>query len=308
MTLQQLKYIVAIDDYRHFGKAAESCNLTQSTLSLMVKKLEDELDVIIFDREAHPVAPTRIGREIIDRAKVVLYNAEQISEMTKSERTVLSGPLRIALISTVAPILVPGLFKHIWANHPAIGLQTQEMLTDTIRDRLHKAEIDMGILQAPVEDPELLEIPLWTEALYAYVSESDPMYPMESIQADSLLNRSIWIMKDGVRLWEVTHIPLAGDVHYEHYFEGGRIGTLVQIVNENGGLTVIPETHTGIILYSQQKNLRPITDPVLRRTVSLVIRKDYIHEAKLNVVIRAVKSVIPGTLLSPVIRNESIRL
>ena len=98
MTLLQLKYIVAIDQYRHFGKAAEACGLTQSTLSLMVKKLEDELDVRIFDREAHPVVVTEIGRKIIDQARVVLYNANQISQMTRSEKEAVSGPLRIALI------------------------------------------------------------------------------------------------------------------------------------------------------------------------------------------------------------------
>lgn len=308
MTLQQLRYIVAIDEYRHFGKAAETCELTQSTLSLMVKKLEEELDVIIFNRDTHPVTTTEIGRKIIDKAKVVLYNVAQISELTRSEKTVLSGPLKIALISTVAPILVPGLFKYIGTNHPAVSLQTMEMLTDTIRERLHKAEVDMGILPAPVYDPDLLEIPLWTEHFYAYVSERDPLYAVETIPAKSLLNRFIWIMKDGVRLWEVNSIPLTGDVQYEHYYEGGRIGTLIQIVNENGGMTIVPETHTDRIMFSQQKNLRPIADPTLQRTISLVVRKDYIHEALLNVVIRAVKSVIPGTLLSPVIRRESVSL
>ena len=113
MTLQQLRYIVAIDDHRHFGKAAEACGLTQSTLSLMVKKLEEELDVRIFDRDAHPVTPTAIGRKVIDRAKVVLYNTDQLVEMTRSEKETLSGPLKIALISTVSPVLTPGLFKHI---------------------------------------------------------------------------------------------------------------------------------------------------------------------------------------------------
>ncbi|MBO7584394.1 MAG: LysR family transcriptional regulator, partial [Bacteroidales bacterium] len=104
MTLQQLRYIIAIDDYRNFGKAAEACDLTQSTLSLMVKKMENELGVLLFDRNAHPVAPTEIGRKVIDQAKIVLYNVGQIEEMTRSEKETLSGPVRIALISTVAPV------------------------------------------------------------------------------------------------------------------------------------------------------------------------------------------------------------
>ena len=308
MTLQQLRYIVAIDQYRHFGKAAEACDLTQSTLSLMVKKLEDELDVILFDRDAHPVEPTEMGRKVIDKAKVVLYNAAQITEMTRSEKEILSGPLKIALISTAAPVLVPGLFKYLGIHHPAISLQTQEMLTDTILDRLHKAEVDMGILSAPTGDPELLEIPLWTERYFAYVSEHDPAYANETIQAKSLIGRPVWIMKDGVQLLDTTSLPESETDNYEHYFEGGRVGTLIQIVNDSGGLTMIPETHIDLILFSMQKNLRPIVNPELKRTVCLAIRKDYIHESLMNVVIQAIKSISPGALLAPEIRKDYLRL
>ena len=308
MTLQQLRYVVAIDQYRHFGKAAEACELTQSTLSLMVKKLEEELDVILFDRDAHPIEPTEIGRKVIDKAKVVLHNAAQIREMTRTEKEILSGPLKIALISTAAPVLVPGLFKYIGTHHPAISMQTLEMLSDTILDRLRKAEVDMGILSAPVNDPELLEIPLWTERYFAYVSEKDPAYARETIPARSLTGRPVWIMKDGVRLLDTTDLPESETAKYEHYFEGGRVGTLIQIVNDSGGLTMVPETHIDLILYSFQKNLRPIVDPELKRTICLAIRKDYIHESLLNVVVQAVKGIVPGVLLSPAVRNGHIRL
>ena len=142
MTLQQLRYIIAINDYRHFGKAAEACGLTQSTLSLMVKKLEEELDVRIFDREAHPVKPTEIGRKIIDQAKVVVYHVNQIEEMTRSEMELLTGHVKIALISTVSPVLVPGMFKFFGSNYPNISLQTEETLTDTIKEKLRKADVD----------------------------------------------------------------------------------------------------------------------------------------------------------------------
>ncbi len=308
MTLQQLRYIVSIDQYRHFGKAAEACGLTQSTLSLMVKKLEEELDVILFDRDAHPVRPTEMGSKVIDKARVVLYNAAQITEMTRSEKMILSGPLQLAMISTVAPVLVPGLFKYIGDNAPAISLQTKEMLSDTILDRLHKAEVDMGILSSPVGDPELLEIPLWTERYFAYVSDRDPAYAREVIPARSLIGRPVWIMKDGVRLLDTSSLSQSEALNYEHYFEGGRVGTLIQIVNDSGGLTMVPETHIDLILFSLQKNLRPIADPELKRTICLAIRKDYIHESLLNVVIRAIKSIIPVTLLTPVMREEYLRL
>ena len=307
MTLLQLKYIVAIDSYRHFGKAAEACGLTQSTLSLMVKKLEEELDVRIFDRDAHPVAATEIGRKIIDQAKVVLYNVDQITQMTRSEKDVLSGPMKIALISTISPVLVPGLYKYFGNKYPSISLQTEEMLSSTIMDRLRKAEVDMGILAGPVKDPAFLEIPLYHERFLAYVSPENPAYALESIKTERLLQQPLWIIRDGLRQLDPGDLK-DNKFSYEQYFEGGRVGILIQVVNDNGGLTIIPETHSGFILYSQQHCLRPITDPVPTRTISLVIRNDYIHQAKLNAVVDAIKSIIPGTLLDSILRQGPLRI
>lgn len=307
MTIQQLRYIIAIDYYRHFGKAAEACNLTQSTLSLMVKKLEEELDVRIFDRESHPVAPTEIGRKVIDRAKVVIYNVEQIAEMTRTEKEILSGPLRLALISTVAPVLIPGIFSYLGEHYPGISLQTEEMLSSTIKEKLRKAEVDIGIMASPVNEPDLLEIPLYHERFLAYVSPGNPAYGLESIKTGDLLGQSVWIIRDGLRQWKIGESG-GDDIAYDRFFEGGRVGILIQVVNCNGGITIIPETHTDLIMYSQQTCLRPITDPVPSRTVSMVIRSDYIHQAKLNAVAAAIRSIIPPALQEPVLRKGKIVL
>ena len=309
MTLQQFKYIVAIDEYRHFGKAAEACGLTQSTLSLMVKKMEDELDVRIFDRDAHPVAPTAIGRRIIDQAKVVLYNVGQIVEMTSQEKELLSGRVKIALISTVSPVLVPGLFKYFGQRYPSISLQTEEMLTETIKDKLRKAEVDIGIVAGEVNDPAFLEIPLYHERFLAYVSQDSPLYSKEKINMDDLYGQPLWIIRDGLRKQDLKEMESGGEVTYERYFEGGRVGMLIQIVNEIGGVTIIPETHKDLILYSQQSGLRPIINPERTRTISLLIRNDYLHESLLNAVVDAVKNIIPGNLLESVIlRSKYLKI
>ena len=307
MTLQQLRYIIAIDNYRHFGQAAEACGLTQSTLSIMVKKMEEELDVRLFDRDVHPIAPTEIGRKVIERAKVVLYNVDQISEMTRSEKEVLSGHLKIALISTVAPVLVPGFFKYFGAHFPSVSLQTEEMLTETIKDKLRKAEVDMGIVAGPLSEPDMLEIPLYHERFLAYVSPGNPSYALESIKMDRLFDQPIWIIRDGLRQLAPGDLKESWFT-YDRFFEGGRVGILIQVVNDNGGLTIIPETHSELILYSQQHCLRPIVEPVPVRTISLAIRSDYIHEAKLNAVADAVRSIIPGVMLDSIIRNGRLKL
>lgn len=262
---------------------------------------------VVVSLVAKPVVPTEIGRKIIDRAKVVLYNVGQISELARSEKETLSGSLRIALISTVSPVLVPGLFKYFGDTYPSISLQTEEMLTDTVKDKLRKAEVDMGIVAGPVREPGLLEIPLYHERFFAYVSPENPAYARESIRSESLLKEPVWIIRKGLRQLDPRELE-EGTFTYDRFFEGGRVGILIQVVNDNGGITIIPETHTRLILYSLQHCLRPIVDPVPVRTISLVIRDDYIHEAKLNAVVEAVKHIIPGPLLDDVIRKGHLTL
>lgn len=308
MTIQQLRYIVAIDQYRNFGKAAVACDVTQSTLSLMVKKLEEELDVRLFSREVFPLEPTEIGRKVIAKAKEVLYNVDQIAELTQNEKHILQGTLSVAMISTVAPVLVAGLFKYTCTKCPAVQLQTEEMLSETIKDKLHKAEIDMGIMASPVNDPGLLEIPLFTERFFAYVSDDDPAYQLDTISFNEIVDRPIWIMKKGVRQYSSAAIRDDQSASYEKYFEGGRVSALLEIVNEMGGMTIIPETHLALILYSWQKNVREMVNPARSRTISLVIRQDYIHEQMLNLVIKAVKASIPASLIDSGIKKDHIRL
>ena len=308
MTLQQLEYIVAVDRYGYFVAAAEACGVTQSTLSLMVRRLEDELDVRIFNRNSHPVEATEAGRKVIERARMVLYHCDQLIEETKSDRELLSGSLRIAMISSVAPVIIPGLFRHVRAHYPSIDLRTEEMLSSTVMSQLHRAEIDMGIVASPVDDPEMLEIPLYHEAFLAYVSPQEPVYQAESIPRSEVLDHPLWVIRDGVRLLDRSKMHPGESFHYDTQYEGGRVGMLIQIINENGGMAIIPETHVGLILRSQQANVRPIVDPVPSRTVSLVIRRDFVHERMLNIVVDAVRTVIPPHLLEPVIQSGELKL
>ena len=166
----------------------------------------------------------------------------------------------------------------------------------------------MGILTSPVQDADLLEIPLYHERFFAYVSPKNPAYAQESIRLESLFEQPVWIIRNGLRQLDPAELRDGERLSYEHLFEGGRVGILIQVVNDNGGLTVIPETHTGLIMFSQQACLRPIVDPVPTRTISLAIRRDYIHEARLNAVVDAVKRIIPGTLLENVVRKERLVL
>lgn len=307
MTLQQLRYIIAIDQFRHFGKAAEALELNQSTLSLMVKKLEDELDLLIFDRDSYPISPTEVGRKVIDQAKVILYNVDQLREMTRSEKQATTGPLKIAMISTVAPILVPGLFKYLSENHPGISLVTEEMPSDTILEKLSKAEVDIGILSEPVSDPDLLIIPLYHEKFLAYVSKREKARD-KAITRETLRKGKVWVMRDGLRLYDESMTEKGSPFSYERYYEGSRVGILIQLVNENGGMTIIPQTHISLIRPGDIGNIREIVDSEVSRTIILAIRRDYIHEAMLNAVTRAIKTIIPDELLDEMVKSGELTI
>lgn len=308
MTLQQLEYIVAIENYGYFVEAAEACGVTQSTMSLMVKKLEEELDVRIFNRDTHPVTVTEIGRKVIDEAKLVVFHTKQLAELTRSERELCSGDLNVVMTTTVAPVLMAGMFKFMKLQYPALRLQMEEMITTTILAKLKKAEADMGILTSSVNDPDLLEIPLYHERFFAYVSPEDPMSQMESLERDHVLDNPVWIMRDGVRLFDRSMLRQGEAFTYEKMYEGGRVGILIQITNENGGITIIPETHIRFLTEPMQACLKPIVNPEPRRTICLVFRKDYIHERIMNIVVKSIKSIIPYELWDDMIKAEYLRL
>ena len=308
MTLQQLEYIIAIDNYGYFVEAAEACGVTQSTMSLMIKKLEEELDIKIFNRDTHPVTVTEMGRKVIDEAKMAIYHTKQLLELTRTAKEQSSGDLSIAMTTTVAPVLMPGLFHFMRTKHPAIRLRVEEMITATIIAKLKKAEADMGIVTYPVNDPDLLEIPLYYERFFAYVSPQDAMYQAESIERKQLRQLKVWTMKDGVRLFDRSQVRSEEEITYDKLFEGGRVGILIQIVNENGGITIVPESHLHLLPETAKDRIKPIVNPEPQRTIGLAFRKDYVHERMMNIVIKAVKTIVPLEFLDGMIRADYLRL
>ena len=308
MTLQQLEYIIAVDEHGYFVAAAEACEVTQSTLSLMIKKLEEELDVKIFNRDTHPVTVTEMGRKVIDEAKMAVYHAKQLMELTRTAKAQASGDLSIAMTTTVAPVLMPGLFHFMRTQYPAIRLRVEEMITATIIAKLKMAEVDMGIVTYPINDPDLLEVPLYHERFLAYVSPKDALNQVESIERKHLLEHQVWTMKDGVRLFDRSKVRSGEEITYDKLYEGGRVGILIQIANENGGLTVVPESHLHLLSESVRHCIKPIVNPEPERTIGLAFRKDYVHERMMNIVVKAIKTLVPSEMIDGMIRTDYLRL
>ncbi|HRZ99002.1 MAG TPA: hydrogen peroxide-inducible genes activator [Paludibacter sp.] len=307
MTLQQLEYIVALDKTRHFVRAAEMCNVTQPTLSAMIQKLEDELDCQIFDRSSHPIMPTEIGRLIIKQAHVILFNANQLKENVEVHKGSMGGNLNLAMIPTVAPYLLPGFISIFRENYSDIVLKISEMRTETIIQKLLTAEIDMAILSTPLENPQILEVPLYYEKFEAYISPNEAIYQLKEISPSEMPLEHLWVLEEGHCLRNQVFNFCDNRVHSTTY-EAGSIDTLVKIVDINGGYTVIPELHIDLLSNVQKKNLRNIVKPETTREISLVIRQDYVREGLMNAVADTVKQIIPVHMLDARLKKFAIKL
>lgn len=308
MTLQQLEYIVAVDNHRHFVRAAEACGVTQSTLSSMILKLEAELDVQIFDRNSHPVRPTAAGEKLVRQAKVVLYNASQLQEMLLAERGAESGEVHLGIIPTVAPYILPKLFRDVHTNHPDVTLRVAEARTEVLVQKLQHAELDMALLATPLDTGELLEIPVYYEKFVAYVSPDEPLFGEREIESREMPAEHLWVLQEGHCLRNQVLNICERTSGYSAIYEAGSIDTLVKIVDENGGYTIIPELHVELLGESQQGRIRRLVNPEPVREISLVVRRDFVRERLLNILCESVRAIIPEHMIDPRLKKFAIKL
>ena len=308
MTLQQLEYVLALEKTRHFVRAAEMCGVTQPTLSAMIQKLEDELDCKIFDRSRQPIEVTEIGNQIIRQAQVIIYQSNQLKESVRNEKNALSGTLNLAIIPTIAPYLLPQFIATFKKAHPTIALKVSEMHTSTIIEKLRVAEIDMAILSTPLDDPKILEVPLYYEKFIAYISPTESIFERTELSATDMPLDKLWVLEEGHCLRnQIFNFCNERPVQISTY-EAGSIDTLVKIVDVNGGYTVIPELHIELLNEKQKLNLREIVKPEATREISVVIRHDFVREGILNAVAECIKEIIPAHMLDARLKKFAIRL
>ena len=308
MNIQQLEYIVAVDRYRHFAKAAKSCGVSQPTLSMMIQKLEDELGLEIFDRSKSPVSTNQSGEMIVNQARVVLYNIRQLREMADSTKESILGDIEMSIIPTVAPYLLPKLFGEFKRNLPSLRCRVSEMKTSTVIEKLKSAEIDLAIVATPLDDPEILEVPLYYERFLAYISPGDELYSRVELNVEEINYDRMWILEEGHCFRDqIFNICNRAHNNFQQY-EAGSIETLIKVVDENGGFTIFPELHLPSLTPAQQKHVRPFRGEEPRREISLVFRQDFIKEKLLNVIVSSIKSIIPQSMLDPRLSKMRVKL
>ncbi|MDR3060854.1 MAG: hydrogen peroxide-inducible genes activator [Dysgonamonadaceae bacterium] len=313
MNIQQLEYVIAVDRYRHFGKAAEACCVTQPTLSMMIRKLEEELGVQIFDRSDLPVEPTSIGKCIIEQAKVSLKSLNKIKEMVENERQILTGNFNLGIIPTIAPYLVPELLRRKEIQYKEIALVLKENTTANIISDILQGTLDGGLMAGPLEHPDLVEYPVYYEKFYAYVSPLDRSYTDKEIDLDAININNVWLLESVhclrgqiERLCQMKKMVSEG--HSPVRYEAGSIDTLINVVDLNSGITIVPEMSAMSLSEERQENLREFKDLTAVREVSLVVSKEYIRQNMLSKILEIVGDSVPKSMKNPDLKKFVIGL
>jgi LysR family transcriptional regulator, hydrogen peroxide-inducible genes activator len=292
MNLQQLEYIVALDIHRNHVKAAEHCHVTQPTLSMMVKKLEDELGVKIFEK-IQPLKPTTSGEIVIARARLILQEVRNLKDFISNEKDSIEGEYRLAVIPTLAPYLLPRFLNEFLEKHPGTSFTVMEMQTEEIVRQLKNNRIDMAILVTPIDDKEIREVPVFYEPILLYTSENLKYFHQEKVTLKSLTPENLLLLEEGHCFrGQVMNLcaTKAKKTHHQLNYQSGSFETLKAMVDNNYGYTLIPE----LAASNKNKHVKHFTAPEPVREVSLAVHSGFMKELLLQKLRDAILKSIPA--------------
>ena len=296
MTLVQLEYILALDSLKHFAKAAVHCHITQPSLSMQVQKLEDELGVQIFIR-TNPVTTTETGQIVIEQAKKILAGSRMMHQLIQHEKDIIAGTLKIGIIPTLAPYLLPQFLQSFIKKYPQVRLSMHEITTENIIRQLKNGSLDAGILATPLNVAELKEIFLFNEEFVAYVSRKEKVFNKKYLLPDDIDVHSMWLLEEGhcLRNQVMNLCALQKDASIEKHFDyaAGSIETLKRFVEKNGGITLLPELATYDMSAAKKDMLRYFKNPAPVREISLVTLKTFSKTRLIHILKQTILETLP---------------
>lgn len=297
MTLIQLEYIIAVDTYRHFVNAAENCHVTQPTLSMQIKKLEEELDVLIFDRSKQPIEPTVIGKRLIEQARTILKGKDRITELISDTRNDLSGEVRIGIIPTVASYLVPLFIPKLVKKYPDLKIYVEELMTHEVISKIKSGQIDLGIVSTPISESGINELPIYFESFVLFVSDDHKMAKKDTISSRDLELDDMWLLADG-HCFRNHVINLCGEQNYypknlKFGYKTGSLEVLMNFVEQNYGYTLIPFLATLNIDEERRKRIRLFKEPTPKREISIITPEGYLKEKLIEAIMDEIRANIP---------------
>jgi LysR family hydrogen peroxide-inducible transcriptional activator len=296
MTLVQLEYIVALDTYRSFGIAAEKCFVTQPTMSMQVQKLEEDLGIKLFDRSKQPITPTDIGVEVIEQARIILKESYKVKELINDQKSVISGELRIGIIPTMAPYLMPQIISAFMKKYPEVQLVIWEYMTDQIVSELKNGLLDCGILSTPLEDKNLQESPLFYESFVAYLSKSSPLIGKKNLQSSDIDLDDLWLLNEGHcmrnQILNICKRKKSREVRAFEY-NTDSVETLKRMVEMNKGITLLPELSISDFSVKQLDRVRYFKSPQPTREISIVTHRNFLKRRLIMALEKEILEAIP---------------
>lgn len=312
MTLQQFEYLLAICEHGNMLRASKKLGVTQPTLSIMLRKLETELDIDIFDRSTQPLRLTEAGKQVVKQAKDILKAAETLRQTVAEQRNLLTGRLKIGIIPTVAPYFVPRFLQYFLDNPRHTDLETSlsEMKTEDIIPALLENEIDIAVMATPLDQERLLEIPIYYEKFHAYVSEKTPsLHQKPRITPQDLVSERLWVLSEGHCLRnQVMNYLCFGEQNTERTYQGGSFTTLIKTIDTVGGCSIVPESLSDDLNERQRNNIRPLCEPEATREISLVVKDDFAREKLLNEIVETIKQFVPSHMIDERLKRFRVRL
>lgn len=301
MTLTQLEYILAVQKFQHFGKAAESCFVTQPTLSMQIQKLEDELQLTIFDRSKNPIAATSDGLPILEQAQKIIKEQKRLFSILEESKEELTGSFKLAVIPTLSPYIIPLFIQSFVKKYPKVNFQIVENKTEDIIEMLKKDEIDAAILATPLHEKSIEEKVLYYEPFYLFVSNKHPYSKKTKIKEEELDINEIWLLNKGNcfrdQVLNICSKDRGEKLNNPINFESGNFETLKNMVLKGFGYTILPHMASKELSASHKKLLRPFKSPVPTREVSLVVSKDCLKTKIVEALEEEILSFVPEDLI-----------
>ncbi|QZE13327.1 hydrogen peroxide-inducible genes activator [Halosquirtibacter laminarini] len=297
VTITQLEYIIAVDNYRHFASAAEKCFVTQPTLSMQIKKLEEYLGVTIFDRTKQPIMPTDLGAKIIDQARNIIAETHKIDEIIKTDKNDISGDLKIGIIPTLSPYLLPLFIGSFTKEYPEVNITIEELYTYEIEKKLKKDELDIGILVTPLKDDEIEERALFYEEMMIYSNKENSFKQDDEIHLNDLNTPDLWLLNDGHcfrnQVINLCKLQQGRQDNHKFKFDGGSLETIIKIVDREGGFTLIPELAGLDLIKSHSDQVLCFSDYTPLREVAVVYTRHYTKRKIIDLIAKKITDSIP---------------
>jgi LysR family hydrogen peroxide-inducible transcriptional activator len=300
MTLQQLEYALAIGRTGSFVQAADECFVTQPTLSMQVKKLEEEIGITIFDRSRQPVSVTDAGRIFLDQARVVIREKNRLMEVLSSTRGEVTGTFRLGIIPTLAPYLVPLFLTKFTEKYPGVRLEVEELTTAMITEQLKKEILDAGILATPLEEPQLHEIFLFNEPYVAYLSKKHSLWNKKQLKPEDIDANDVWLLADGHcmknQVLQLCKHKKDSGTGTSFEFRSGSIETLRRMVETGKGMTILPWLAIPALSGKQQEAVRYFRSPEPVREISIVTHRAQLKKGIVDALLNTIKTELPKSL------------